>query len=112
MRDKILFFQDKFICFLYITMYNGNKEVVILKLIALDMDETRLSSNLEISKENLKLSKTAKEAGHIVIICFGRAKEDALKLLEEYKLSLPSWSKQWGNCLCDGKVINSGCSTK
>ena len=69
MRDKIQSFQDKFICFLYITMYNKNKEVVILKLIALDMDGTLLSSNLEISKENLQAIQTAKEAGHIVMIC-------------------------------------------
>ena len=46
-------------------MYNKNKEVVILKLIALDMDGTLLSSNLEISKENLQAIQTAKEAGHI-----------------------------------------------
>ena len=41
-------------------MYNKNKEVVILKLIALDMDGTLLSSNLEISKENLQAIQTAK----------------------------------------------------
>ncbi|MBL1705914.1 Cof-type HAD-IIB family hydrolase, partial [Klebsiella pneumoniae] len=44
-------------------MYNKNKEVVILKLIALDMDGTLLSSNLEISKENLQAIQNAKEAG-------------------------------------------------
>ncbi|MDF4756510.1 HAD hydrolase family protein, partial [Vibrio parahaemolyticus] len=43
------------------------------------MDGTLLSSNLEISKENLQAIQTAKEAGHIVMICSGRAKEDALK---------------------------------
>ncbi len=42
-------------------MYNKNKEVVILKLIALDMDGTLLSSSLEISKENLQAIQTAKE---------------------------------------------------
>ena len=41
-------------------MYNKNKEVVILKLIALDMDGTLLSSNLEISKENLQAIKLQK----------------------------------------------------
>ena len=55
-------------------MYNGNKEVVILKLIALDMDGTLLSSNLEISKENLQAIQTAKEAGDLVMICSGHAK--------------------------------------
>ena len=42
-------------------MYNKNKEVVILKLIALDMDGTLLSSNLEISKENLQAIKLHKK---------------------------------------------------
>ena len=45
-----------------------------MKLIALDMDGTLLSSNLEISKENLQAIQTAQEAGHIVMICSGRAK--------------------------------------
>ncbi|MDF4766822.1 HAD hydrolase family protein, partial [Vibrio parahaemolyticus] len=35
------------------------------------MDGTLLSSNLEISKENLQAIQTAKEAGHIVMICSG-----------------------------------------
>ena len=109
MRDKIQSFQDKFICFLHITMYNKNKEVVILKLIALDMDGTLLSSSLEISKENLQAIQTAKEAGHIVMICSGRAKEDALKLLEEYKLSLPVGASNGAIVYVDGKVINSRC---
>ena len=109
MRDKIQSFQDKFICFLHITMYNKSKEVVILKLIALDMDGTLLSSNLEISKENLQAIQTAKEAGHIVMICSGRAKEDALKLLEEYKLSLPVGASNGAIVYVDGKVINSRC---
>ncbi len=109
MRGKIQSFQDKFICFLHITMYNKNKEVVILKLIALDMDGTLLSSSLEISKENLQAIQTAKEAGHIVMICSGRAKEDALKLLEEYKLSLPVGASNGAIVYVDGKVINSRC---
>lgn len=109
MRGKIQSFQDKFICFLHITMYNKSKEVVILKLIALDMDGTLLSSNLEISNENLQAIQTAKEAGHIVMICSGRAKEDALKLLEEYKLSLPVGASNGAIVYVDGKVINSRC---
>ncbi|OOR22977.1 Cof-type HAD-IIB family hydrolase [Bacillus wiedmannii] len=80
-----------------------------MKLIALDMDGTLLSSNLEISKENLQAIQTAKEAGHIVMICSGRAKEDALKLLEEYKLSLPVGASNGAIVYVDGKVINSRC---
>ncbi len=80
-----------------------------MKLIALDMDGTLLSSNLEISKENLQAIQTAQEAGHIVMICSGRAKEDALKLLEEYKLSLPVGASNGAIVYVDGKVINSRC---
>ncbi|EEL52445.1 Cof-type HAD-IIB family hydrolase [Bacillus cereus] len=90
-------------------MYNKNKEVVILKLIALDMDGTLLSSNLEISKENLQAIRTAQAAGHIVMICSGRAKEDALKLLEEYRLSIPVGASNGAIVYVDGKVINARC---
>ncbi|MGQ0513148.1 Cof-type HAD-IIB family hydrolase, partial [Bacillus sp. D-CC] len=47
--------------------------------------------------------------GHIVMICSGRAKEDALKLLEEYKLSLPVGASNGAIVYVDGKVINSRC---
>lgn len=90
-------------------MYNKSKEVVSLKLIALDMDGTLLSSNLELSKENLQAILDAKAAGHVVMICSGRAKEDALKLLEEYQLSLPVGASNGAIVYVDGKVINARC---
>ncbi|WP_459503392.1 Cof-type HAD-IIB family hydrolase [Bacillus sp. C1] len=80
-----------------------------MKLIALDMDGTLLSSNLEISKENLQAIRDAKAAGHIVMICSGRAKEDVLKLLEEYELSLPVGASNGAIVYVDGKVINARC---
>ena len=43
------------------------------------------------------------------MICSGRAKEDALKLLEEYKLSLPVGASNGAIVYVDGKVINSRC---
>lgn len=54
--------------------------MITLKLIALDMDGTLLSSDLEISNENLEAIRNAEEAGHIVMICSGRAKEDPKKI--------------------------------
>jgi Cof subfamily protein (haloacid dehalogenase superfamily) len=81
--------------------------VISLKLIALDMDGTLLSSNLEISKENLEAIRNAEEAGHIVMICSGRAKEDILKLLEQYRLSLPLGASNGAVVYADGKVIHS-----
>ncbi|MDM5153036.1 Cof-type HAD-IIB family hydrolase [Bacillus sp. DX1.1] len=93
-------------------MYNKNKEVISLKLIALDMDGTLLSSKLEISKENLQAIRNAKEEGHIVMICSGRAKEDALKLLEEYQLSLPVGASNGAIVYVDGNVINARCLQK
>ncbi|MGG2094098.1 Cof-type HAD-IIB family hydrolase [Bacillus sp. S13(2024)] len=78
-----------------------------MKLIALDMDGTLLSSNLEISQENLEAIRNAEEAGHIVMICSGRAKEDILKLLEQYRLSLPLGASNGAVVYADGKVIHS-----
>lgn len=83
------------------------KGLIDLKLIALDMDGTLLSSDLKISNENLEAIRHAKEAGHTVMICSGRAKEDALKLLEEYKLSLPIGASNGAVVYADGKVINA-----
>ncbi|HDX9578648.1 TPA: HAD family phosphatase [Bacillus pseudomycoides] len=78
-----------------------------MKLIALDMDGTLLSSNLEISNENLEAIRDAEKAGHIVMICSGRAKEDILKLLEQYQLSLPLGASNGAVVYADGKVIHS-----
>lgn len=71
------------------------------------MDGTLLSSNLEISQENLEAIRNAEEAGHIVMICSGRAKEDILKLLEQYRLSLPLGASNGAVVYADGKVIHS-----
>ncbi len=81
MRGKIQSFQDKFICFLHITMYNKNKEVVILKLIALDMDGTLLSSSLEISKENLQAIQTAKRGWSYSHDLFWSCKRRCFKII-------------------------------
>lgn len=71
------------------------------------MDGTLLSSNLEISNENLEAIRDAEKAGHIVMICSGRAKEDILKLLEQYQLSLPLGASNGAVVYADGKVIHS-----
>nr|WP_084158051.1 Cof-type HAD-IIB family hydrolase [Bacillus manliponensis] len=83
------------------------KELIDLKLIALDMDGTLLSSDLKISKENLEAIKDAQEAGHTIMICSGRAKEDALNLLGEFNLSLPIGSSNGAIVYADGQVINA-----
>jgi Cof subfamily protein (haloacid dehalogenase superfamily) len=60
-----------------------------MKLIALDMDGTLLSSKHVIPEENLKAIYAAQNAGHIVMICSGRAKEHITAFLAESGLDCP-----------------------
>lgn len=60
-----------------------------MKLIAIDMDGTLLSHDLQISEHNMNAIQQAQREGHIVMICSGRAKEDLSGLLQRYNLSLP-----------------------
>lgn len=60
-----------------------------MKLIAIDLDGTLLSSNNEISDININVLRKAQEQGHIVAICSGRAPESVHGLLNSYKLDCP-----------------------
>lgn len=60
-----------------------------MKLIAIDLDGTLLSSKIDISKENIEAVKLAQKQGHIVMICSGRAPEDIHKLLETIDIQCP-----------------------
>ncbi|OLN22075.1 phosphatase [Domibacillus antri] len=58
-----------------------------MKLIAIDMDGTLLSSRNEISPENIKAIKAAQSKGIEVVIATGRAQFDAAKLVKDAGLS-------------------------
>ncbi|MRX70787.1 Cof-type HAD-IIB family hydrolase [Bacillus lacus] len=57
-----------------------------MKLIAIDLDGTLLSTSLTISERNKAAIQKAQEQGHIVMICSGRAPEDIIGILKEAKL--------------------------
>ncbi|MEK4874898.1 Cof-type HAD-IIB family hydrolase [Bacillus sp. FSL W8-0102] len=60
-----------------------------MKLIAIDMDGTLLSSDGSISDENLQAILEVKKQGHHIAICSGRYHDDILHILKPYKLHLP-----------------------
>lgn len=74
--------------------YHGTKNTkkandVFMKLIAIDMDGTLLSSDGSISDENLQAILEVKKQGHHIAICSGRYHDDILHILKPYKLHLP-----------------------
>ena len=59
------------------------------KLVAIDLDGTLLSSNLDISKRNITAIQKAEREGHIIMICSGRAPEDIKEVLKDTPLQCP-----------------------
>ncbi|KKI89784.1 HAD family hydrolase [Bacillus sp. SA1-12] len=76
------------------------------KLIAIDLDGTLLSSNIEISKENVDAIQKAQQAGHVVMICSGRAPEDIKQLIEKTPLDCPVAGSNGTKVLADGKLLS------
>ncbi|MCI2257129.1 Cof-type HAD-IIB family hydrolase [Domibacillus sp. PGB-M46] len=60
-----------------------------MKLIAIDLDGTLLSPEMEITKENVEALRKAQSQGNIVMICSGRAPEDIQQILKKYEISCP-----------------------
>ncbi|OIJ15285.1 hypothetical protein BKP35_05410 [Anaerobacillus arseniciselenatis] len=59
------------------------------KLVAIDLDGTLLSSNLDISKRNITAIQKAQQQGHIIMICSGRAPEDIKEVLKDTPIECP-----------------------
>ncbi|WP_299092708.1 Cof-type HAD-IIB family hydrolase [uncultured Metabacillus sp.] len=76
------------------------------KLIAIDLDGTLLSSNIEISKENVEAIQKAQQAGHVVMICSGRAPEDIKQLIDQTPLDCPVAGSNGTKVLADGKLLS------
>jgi len=77
-----------------------------MKLIALDMDGTLLSSDKKISIENKKAIKEAEEAGHLVMICTGRHHESLLTYLKSENLEFPISASNGSVTMAKGKTIH------
>ncbi|MCD7033547.1 Cof-type HAD-IIB family hydrolase [Metabacillus sp. GX 13764] len=60
-----------------------------MKLIAIDLDGTLLSSKIKISEENIAAIRKTQESGHVVMVCSGRAPEDIKKILKDHHLDCP-----------------------
>jgi Cof subfamily protein (haloacid dehalogenase superfamily) len=78
-----------------------------VKLIAIDMDGTLLSEKLEISAENLAAIQEVEAAGHIVMICSGRAKSDILQFTKRYHLQCPIGASNGAVVYVDDKVLHA-----
>ena len=78
-----------------------------MKLIALDMDGTVLTTDKRVTEATLKAIEDARAEGHVVMICSGRAHDDLIPYLKEKKFpNLPvSGSNGAATCI-DGKMIH------
>ncbi|WP_026693042.1 Cof-type HAD-IIB family hydrolase [Peribacillus kribbensis] len=77
-----------------------------MKLFALDMDGTTLSSKNDISPENIEAIKHAQEHGHKVMILSGRAPESIKEVLKGYGLeNLPIGGSNGTAVFADGKQL-------
>lgn len=76
-----------------------------MKLFALDMDGTTLSSTNEISPENIQSIKKAQRLGHKVMILSGRAPESINRLLNKYGLDCPIGGSNGTAVFAGGKLL-------
>ncbi|MFD1172686.1 Cof-type HAD-IIB family hydrolase [Oceanobacillus picturae] len=60
-----------------------------MKLIAIDLDGTLLSSNGTISEGNVKAIKSAQEEGHVVAISSGRSLHDTREIMRRADITCP-----------------------
>ncbi|KGX92245.1 HAD family hydrolase [Pontibacillus halophilus JSM 076056 = DSM 19796] len=77
-----------------------------MKLIAIDLDGTLLSSDVEITNENIEAIRNAQKEGHVVMICSGRAPEDIKSLLHQYDLDCPVGGSNGTVVYADGKLLS------
>lgn len=78
-----------------------------MKLIAIDLDGTLLSLHNQISKENIEALRNAQNAGHVIMICSGRAPEDIEQILKQAEFSCPVAGSNGTVVKLDGKVIQN-----
>jgi Cof subfamily protein (haloacid dehalogenase superfamily) len=63
--------------------------MILMKLIAIDMDGTLVNKQLKVTKENSKIISQAVKDGHHVVIATGRSYDEARHTLEDAELHLP-----------------------
>ncbi|TWT01820.1 Cof-type HAD-IIB family hydrolase [Planomicrobium sp. CPCC 101079] len=78
-----------------------------MKLIAIDLDGTLLSPEMEITNENLEAMREAQSRGNIVMICSGRAPEDIQQILTKYDFSIPLAGSNGSVVQAQGHLLKS-----
>ncbi|MDC2864346.1 MULTISPECIES: Cof-type HAD-IIB family hydrolase [unclassified Bacillus (in: firmicutes)] len=76
-----------------------------MKLIAIDLDGTLLTSKKVISEENAEAIKECQKKGHVVAICTGRSMIDVHKLLQETNLQCPIIAENGAILYLDNEMI-------
>lgn len=76
-----------------------------MKLFALDMDGTTLTSKNEMSPETIQAIKKVQRLGHKVMILSGRAPESIKKLLDHYDLNCLIGGSNGAAVFADGKLL-------
>ncbi|SFI75229.1 MULTISPECIES: Cof-type HAD-IIB family hydrolase [unclassified Bacillus (in: firmicutes)] len=76
-----------------------------MKLIAIDLDGTLLTSQKVISEENVAVIKECQEKGHVVAICTGRSMTDVQKLLQETNLQCPIIAENGAILYLDNEML-------
>ncbi|MFI8709112.1 Cof-type HAD-IIB family hydrolase [Bacillus sp. NPDC077411] len=76
-----------------------------MKLIAIDLDGTLLTSKKVISEENVAVIKECQEKGHVVAICTGRSMTDVQKLLQETNLQCPIIAENGAILYLDNEML-------
>lgn len=76
-----------------------------MKLIAIDLDGTLLTSKKVISEENAAAIKECQEKGHVVTICTGRSIIDVQKLLHEANLKCPIIAENGAILYLDNEML-------
>lgn len=77
-----------------------------MKLIALDMDGTTLSSHNEISPKNVQAIRKAQAQGNIVMVLSGRAPESIRSILDQNELDCPMGASNGTAVFADGQLLD------
>ncbi|MFD2629797.1 Cof-type HAD-IIB family hydrolase [Oceanobacillus kapialis] len=78
-----------------------------MKLIAIDLDGTLLSSNGTISKGNIKAIKEAQKKGHVVAISSGRSLHDTKEIMRRATITCPIITGNGAKSLHQAEAIHN-----
>nr|WP_295974472.1 Cof-type HAD-IIB family hydrolase [uncultured Bacillus sp.] len=77
-----------------------------MKLIAIDLDGTLLSTDCSISRENTQAIREAQKQGHIIVISSGRSFQDTRQILQNADLVCPFIAGNGAISFHNGEIIH------